>query len=331
MKWALTADTQFDQKLSQGTILPSGFSSRLQDSIDCFEWIVSTAHQRQCDALFVLGDVLDNRKSVDLPVLHAVADAFSAASDVLDLYLLVGNHDCELRTPSIHSLRSFQGICAVIDEPTIVEQFACVPWVDDEDVFRKLVRVVANKGASYLLSHCMVAGAVPQAYGRSITDLCPKAWKKIWLGDVHEPVFVEPNIQYCGAPMQWHYGDAGGSRGFWIFDDETGESEFVENTESPRFWIIDDETGSSKSVGPIGSRDFVRVKTSFAPQKMADAALKHTPNVEVTFVELESDEPRIDLSVSDEHEDALRRYCKFRQIDDETLIQMGVEILDQVS
>jgi DNA repair exonuclease SbcCD nuclease subunit len=332
MKWAITADPQFDDQPSYSTILPSGLTSRLVDYIDCFDWVVDTARERDCEGLIVLGDIFDSRTSISLSVIDQVCRAFKRASQDLDVHVLVGNHDCQMRVPTVNSLQAFLGTCTVHEKPTTVGKFAFMPWVESVTTFRDEVAHLAKDcTAEYLLSHILISDALPNAnVGRSVQDLMPDRWKQVLLGDVHQPVRMLSNVRYCGAPMQIHYGDAGGERGFYILDDETGELEFIKNTYSPKFHIVDENTPIERL---CENGDFCRIQTS-DPEVAKRIAIKLREKaewVETTAVELVDDTPRLQLHTSNTQEDTIKKYLVFKGLDGvDGLLELALEIIGEV-
>lgn len=330
--WAVLSDTQFDEQLSYSSIRPDGISTRLADSIACFDWIVQTALARKCKGLIHLGDVFDSRTTIDVSVLDQVGRAFWRAHDEgLEINLLCGNHDSYLRTPALNSLWPFSGVANVIDEPLTHEGFGFIPWIEDDDVFAEQVRWLAEETkAQYLFAHCMIEGAVPAAVGvgRPIEVLRQKRWKHVILGDVHEPVQLATNVRYCGSPMQWHYGDAGRKRGFLILDDQTGKVEFIENTLSPRFHLLD-----AVDDGAVRKGDFVRVRTDdpVLSQEIVKSVAKAAPaRVESQAVEIADKAPRLPITAKDAHGDVLARYVAHHGLEDvEGLVDLGLEILEE--
>lgn len=330
--WALTSDTQFDEQSSYSMIGPEGISSRLLDSIRCFDWIVDAAITRKCKGLLHLGDVFDSRTAIDVTVLDQVGRAFWRAHDRgLEVILMAGNHDSSLRNATVNSLWPFAGVATIVDEPLVIEQFAFVPWVEDDDVFADgIAYVSANKAAHYLFAHCMIEGAVPAAIGvgRPLSSLNPNRWKQIVLGDVHDPVKLGKNVQYCGSPMQWHYGDAGQKRGFWLLDDKTGALEFIENKISPRFHLL---TGVDN--GKVRKGDFVRVRTEdpvVSREIVKSVSKSAAQRVDVEAVEIVDTEPRLAIRASDAHEPVLRRFVEYQGMQEvDGLVDLGLEILQE--
>lgn len=332
MRVALTGDLQFADQPRFSHIGEDGLTSRLRDQIACFEWIVRTSIDAGCETLLVLGDVFDQRNAVTATVLDQVCGSFAWASEQYAewIQVLVGNHDTPLRIPTVTSLKALSGHAMIWAEPGTWMDFAFAPWMQDPDDYRTMIgELAADKDARYLLSHVMVVGAVPAEVGKQHADLRPKRWERIFLGDIHEPhSFTKSRIQYVGAPMQHHFGDAGGERGYWILDTETGEYEFVENTISPRFHIVD----SIEGLTDIGHRDFVRVQTEDdeVGEALARQAGQTTRNVESRAVVLDDPDPRLDVRTEQSCRDILAAYVEHCGVDDDGLVAIGLEILDEV-
>jgi len=337
MRWAITGDTQFDQQLRYATINSTGLSTRLVDAVRCFEWVVEKAQEEGCDGLIILGDVFDSRTEIDVSVLDQVCRTVAAAAAEMPVKILAGNHDSYLRTPQYTSLQVFGGMADVYDEPAVSEGFAFMPWVEDDAAFRAGVKkLVQHGGAQVLLSHCLVEGAVPTGKGRAIADLMPDHWHRIILGDVHEPIsLLDGKIRYCGAPMQWHYGDAGGLRGFLIYDAaDSPPVTLVENTESPRFIIVND---ADADLSGVRECDFVRVQLEDPADASAkfEEAVAQTQKVESTVVEFDDADPRRAVHSSDSHEEALAAYVEYQGITEKdelvaaSLVDLGLELLEQ--
>lgn len=331
MKVALTADTQFDQQLNYATIGDDGVSSRLRDSIECFDWIVDEAVKRKCEKLFVLGDIFDSRTTLDLAVIDQVCRVFGRASKRIGVVGTVGNHDSYLRSARINSVQMFKGVAEVVETPSVLYGlFAIVPWIEDDDEFAAAVKLLADTEAKYLFGHCMIDGAVPGvAKARSPELLMPKRWKQIVLGDVHEPIVVSKTIRYCGSPMQWHFGDAGRKRGFLVLDTTTGAIEFVENKLSPRFHLLD----AVPDPKTVRADDFVRIRVEDVglATEVAQAVAPSKPQrMESEAVEIEETTVRLGISVHDGRAEVLARYVEHLDLSDaEGLVDVGLEILDE--
>lgn len=328
MKYAITADLQFAEYTRLSTLHPSGLTTRLLHLIECWRWIVETSRQAGCDGIFVLGDVFNSRTEIPLGVLDIVCRAFHDASEDLKITVLVGNHDSLLRSPERNSLQVFRGYAQVIEEPHSSCGFLLMPWMEDVQTYRKTVDTMSKKWKpDYLLSHVMLQEAGYPGKGIPLAYLYPKRFKRVFLGDVHEPKVIAANVRYVGSPLQIDFRDAGQKRGFYILDANTGKWKFHYNTKSPRFHIL-----SSADVSDVEDIDFVRVKTEDPADALAalEAAQKVTPWVEGTLVETDDKPPRIEVHAKDTDDEVLSRYATYQgRGEDKGLLKLGLEILKE--
>ena len=332
MKHAITADLQFDPQPRFSSINSDGITTRLADALECFRWVVDQSVERGCENLFVIGDLFDSRTSIDVSVIDRVCRAFHDASEHLTIYVIVGNHDSYLRTPKLNSLQMLRGAAEVIEEPTIVRDFYCVPWHDDSEEVRRMVQAKTGAGANYLLTHAMVKGAVPNVADKGLPVEWferKKPWRGVFLGDVHDPVVIreKPLIRYAGAPLQIHFGDAGGDRGFLIVDDTGGSVEFVENDVSPRFHILRNWEAKMPEISDI---DFVRVRADDIEvgEELTEAARKCTSWVESPAIPDHIVKARLKVTSSASDKDVVEAYTRHMGVRTDALVAEGVELLE---
>jgi DNA repair exonuclease SbcCD nuclease subunit len=327
-KFGVTADLQFDEYNRLSTTHESGLSTRLMDTVSCLSWIIRTSLEEDCLGLIFAGDIFNSRTSIPLPVLYALAEVLDDARG-LRLVFLVGNHDSYLRNPSINSLRILQKYGMVVDTPHSLNNFGLIPWTEDHDAFRASVKQFVRQKRDFLFSHMMVEGAVPKGRGGiPLAYLQPTKFKRVFLGDVHEPVEVAKNVRYVGSPMQIDYRDAGGERGFCTFDDVTAEVQFHENVESPRFHLL----RTPEDADSVREGDFARIVTTDRAnaEKIAQRASERTRWVENEVLETTEVQPRLNIRSQDAQEQVLRRYCEYKGIEEpEPLVKVGMDFLTE--
>jgi len=328
----ISSDWQFAEYARLSRIAPSGLTTRLEDYIKAFVWMVKLAADRGVFQHVILGDLFDDRVSVPVTVLDVVGGLFDEAHVFSEFHLLVGNHDSALRNPSITSLQVLKGFGHVYSAPRIVGPMAFIPWTENLDILRKWVQDAVDQKARYLFSHAMVAGSVPMAKGIPIDVFQPEKFDRVILGDVHDPVFVEPNIQYAGAPLQINFGDAAKKRGIWFLDTESNEFEFVENPVSPKFHNVE----SIEDVCNISNTDFVKVRIEDyeASQEAVNILVREGFKgwIQSEAVEVLDDAPRLEVHGKDKIEDILLKYCEHVGAQDPVkLAKLGNEILKEAS
>jgi len=336
VKVAITSDLQFDEYARWSKPTGRGTTTRLEDFLACFRWIVQGALDAGCTHLFVLGDIFDSRTTISIPVLDCVVAEFEAAAKKLRVVVLAGNHDSYLRDTTLTSTRVLTGHARTVTTPEVVEvsggcRFGMVPWSDDPHAVATGVGYVAKKGAHYLFAHAMIKGAVTGApSGLPITALQHTLFRRVVLGDVHDPIQINKKVQYAGAPLQINYGDVGGKRGYWILHTATDQLVFVENEISPRFHYVTD----AKTAKAVREGDFARVKIDDDEEAnaVAEQLRDKTPWVEGVVQDIEDDEedPRLSLSVSDTHADAIAKYAEHQGVGgNKALIDLGLDILTE--
>lgn len=332
MRILLSADWQFDTYDRLSTLLPEGITSRLDEFIRCFEWAVDVARSEKCDAFAMLGDIFNARVAVDVTVLHKVCRAVFDVAEEFDFYVMAGNHDAALRTPALNSLQTFAGSASVLDRVALVRDgVAFVPWTSDLEQLREWIDTAIAGKAKYLFSHCLVEGAVPKAKGLPVSYLRPEKFKRVFLGDVHDPVKVPPNIQYCGAPLQINFGDEGKPRGVWVLDTATDKVQFFQNPVSRLFHVLRSTAAFTERKAAIRPTDYVRVECDRQDEAQAiTKALGHVKWLETNAVETVEDAPRLAVRSQDSHEDVLRRYCEHVNARDvDGLVRVGLDILGE--
>lgn len=331
-KVALLADPQFDEQLSLSHFTPEGISSRLADQLAALRWVASSAHDRGCEELLVLGDIFDSRTTLNLSVIDQVCRGFHDAHTEhgLALTFLVGNHDAYLRCAALNSLQMFRGYAEVIDKPCYRGEFAFIPWAEDLDAIKKAVDYLVDESdASYLFMHGILHGAVHKSVaGIPLELIKPKHWKRVWLGDVHEPCDMAPNVHYVGSFMQHHFGDAGGFRGYVILDTATGKFERLENPVSPRFHIIKEGNPGPTS---FGFKDFVSVELDDAADSkaIAEQFAGKVAWLRNKTIEIPETAPRLDIHSSQDYSDILKSYCTHQNVDDPDLTALGLTFIEQ--
>lgn len=331
MRLLLSADWQWGeyQRLSRG-VNADGITTRLQEFVDAWEWMLDAARKHGCEELAVLGDMLDDRAAVPSTVLDTVAKMLWKARQSARVWLLVGNHDAALKSPTLTSLRAFQGMAEIINVPRVVDKVGFVPWTADEAKLSEWCLQVAGEGAEYLLSHVTVRGSIPNAdVGIDPASLHPEKFKNVLLGDVHAPLPITDEIQYLGAPLQINFGDAGQPRGVWVLDTDEDTIEFVENDVSPRFWNVSSKADAKN----VQSRDYVklRVDTADAEADVLNAMMEADPQwIHSEFVRDDSTPPRLKVSTADMQEQVLRRYCELQEVENvDEVVGEGLKIIEE--
>lgn len=190
------------------------------------------------------GDFFDNRNFVTLKDIAFVNEVFIPLLNKYDVRfrVIAGNHDLAFKnTNAVTSLSVLEHSDKVeVFKDEVVEfeldgnRFAFVPWINNNNYgeFMEALDSIKNKGEVRILGHFEIAGF--PMYKNSIR--CEhgidqgvfKKFKSVWSGHFHHPS-TSGNIEYLGALFHFNWQDNGDARGFWVYDTNTDEKEYVEN------------------------------------------------------------------------------------------------------
>lgn len=231
----LTADVQLHNHSSFGSLLPSGFSNRLQDGIDALDQILAGA--KVGDTIIVLGDVFETQRAVDTSVMYAFSGWVErVVSKKVSLVLVAGNHDHYSRSGSIHALRPFElhpGVTVISDHDTLLldkNEFVFFAYTDDTDALKGRINAVAARPVSkhargrFLCIHQGVSGALLASSvfegTLGLEDLHQDKFDHVFLGHFHKPQSLSDSVTYLGSPYQVTSEEAGDVKRFIKIDSE---------------------------------------------------------------------------------------------------------------
>lgn len=184
------------------------------------------------------GDWFDVRSAISHKCMEfnrEIAEKIEEAGIEVDV--IVGNHDMHFKnkiTPNacIEVLSQFKNF-RVYDKPTTViyddVEIDLIPWICEENQ-QEIMNFVEKTKSRYCVGHFELSGFYfykgLKSHGDDPQFL--RKYKKVWSGHFHTQS-ENRNVQYLGTPWSLTSGDENDPRGFWIFDTETEESEFVQN------------------------------------------------------------------------------------------------------
>ena len=218
--------------------------------IQVFKKLIHTvcgyAFQNNIKSLIHLGDFFDTRKSLSLKVIDTAISSMEDMEDVFDqIHLIVGNHDTYFRneiTPTSLSLFEEHDKTTVITHPTVLNNILMLPYLFDPEDLK-------NSNCDYCMGHFDIIGFEMNSGGS--TSLYAKLnmadfsrFKKILSGHYHVRS-IQGNIEYLGAPMQFTFNEINQTLGFYVFDDSSGKTDFIEFTDYPKHVIIKDDVDLS--------------------------------------------------------------------------------------
>ena len=264
---------------------------------------------KEGDILLHLGDMFDNRQSINILINSYVIDLYCKISTILPVHIIVGNHDLYRKNSnkisSLDGLKNIKNV-TVHKKPCQYnwsgQKCLLMPWrKNTEDEISTLLKF-AN--SDYVFCHSDVSGVrlnskVINRDGCMISEY--SRFKKVYSGHIHYSQ-EKNNIKMIGNPYQMTRSDTGNPKGFYLFDLLSGTEIFFENKLSPKFIKINLLNYLDKTLGELKadiSNNFVdlyipvKISTSYnlsaLMRKIDGFARFIEPNIydESTFVDID--------------------------------------------
>ena len=271
--------------------------------IDLFFDIQDKCINKGIKDIIILGDFFDTRKSVNVKTIHTAYDVSNIfSSSDITIHILVGNHDTyyksQIKPSSLEIFKETDNI-HIIDEPTVMDDILFVPWDTSFD-----------GDAKYCFGHFDIIGFLMNQNYVAKDGLDPEVFnkfEKVISGHYHTPS-NQGNITYLGAPYQLDFHDAGGKRGYYVFED--GELEFIEYTGAPRYIIMSSEDEPKDIEGNIIKIKFTKDYGHNKNNDIIDKVSSMNPQqLHVDFSKTQGEEVEEEHNVSIlEHKDIIREY-----------------------
>lgn len=194
--------------------------------------------KRNISTIVQFGDIFDSRKKTDIvAMLEAKRYFFQECKERnIKLITLLGNHDIvykntlEYNSPKL-LLQEFDNIC-IIDKPTIFPEFNAliIPWICSDNE-QQIMDAIEKTSMARLFGHLELSGfemnrgyIMEHGYDSNLF----KKFDQVFSGHYHTKS-SKGNVTYLGTPYELTFSDANDPKGFYIFETETGELEFVQN------------------------------------------------------------------------------------------------------
>lgn len=230
---------------------------------------------RGINDLRILGDLFDNRNALNVRTINAVIDVFTFLETNLPnlkIKILMGNHDQYYHNRydiiSLNILRNFNNI-EIIDKVTEDhingKSILMVPWIVPETSIYEDYMSYVRKEVKFdlLLGHFEINGfevspGITDTHGIQVRLF--RNFKRVFSGHYHLRNTMD-QITYLGCPYQLSWGDYGNTKGIHVYDVDTNETTFIENTTSPSFikiYMTDIAAGRRESINNV-SGNFVKL------------------------------------------------------------------------
>jgi len=197
---------------------------------------------REGDILLHLGDMYDNRQSINLLINSYVIDLYTEIGKILPVHIIVGNHDLyRKKSNEITSLDGLKNIPNVnihknpIQYDWAGEKCLLMPWRRNQE--EEIDTLVEYADSDYVFCHSEVRGLKLNAKvtnREGITTTEYRGFKRVYSGHIHYSQ-EKGNVKMIGNPYQMTRSDMDNIKGMYILDIETGKEAFIENKVSPKF------------------------------------------------------------------------------------------------
>lgn len=223
-----------------------GINNNSDIKIDIFtnymDWYIQTLKENDVQDVIFLGDWFDNRSVLSVKTMNVVHLMLKKLlENKIKLYLIVGNHDIYYKDNlAVNSINIFEEIdnVTVISEPTKFYE-----TITGKSIFAFPWNTYSGKHGKcdLMLGHFNFQGAklvgTVNKSGETIEALL-KTSPLVFSGHFHIRHEYKRNggkLITVGNPVQQTWGDYGNQKGIYIFDLNTMDYDFIENTISPTY------------------------------------------------------------------------------------------------
>lgn len=212
------------------------------------EQLIPYLKQQNIKGIILLGDLFDNRTSLNIKIKNDVFDLFEKDLLEFNIFIILGNHDIfynsSLKVNSLKFLTKFKNI-TIIENITKTKldnkNILFVPWIVDNNEFINYIDKIEEK-IDYCFGHFNFIGfnydkTRVSDDGLDISTVTTKI-KKIYTGHFHTRSTRTVNnceINYIGSPYQLTRSCIDENRGFTIIDFETENVEYINNDVSLKY------------------------------------------------------------------------------------------------
>lgn len=235
------------------------WQENIKDYFDSFFIPLIKKNKTKDSFVLILGDVFDDRKSISIDTLNLTIDILDKVSEVLPVYIIIGNHDMFKRYDNnINSLKVFERhkyvhviktptvICSAIDlEHDLMNYALLLPHQGDVQKESKIIQdFLDDYGSSdkespnLIFTHTDIAGLKYDNNKNINTGVVLKknANVKIYSGHIHKRQETS-KVTYVGSPYHLRRSDIGNDKGVYRinFLKPKDKPKFFKNNYSPIF------------------------------------------------------------------------------------------------
>jgi len=197
--------------------------------------IMPLINEGNISRLKIIGDIFDNKKTLDVYILNAIKDIFKQINIPIDIVL--GNHDLYYSNSntltSVDSLKEFKNINIIKNVESITEhgkKIMHVPYLNTDESITNFISQVKSYNPDILYGHFDVNEfylanniLIKKGFDISLLSNIPL----VVLGHIHIKQ-SKKNIHYIGPPWDINWGDVFSPKGIYTIDNGTTELKYIE-------------------------------------------------------------------------------------------------------
>ena len=212
-----------------------------------FDLLKNSGAKRETDIIVFLGDIYDNRHSIQLLIMNESYKILNKLSDEFDVYIIAGNHDLFsnnnneisslLPLENIKNVKIFKDKIGLLNFTDVNKKFLLKPWhnfKESEDLF--LNEICNLLDIDFVSTHTNFTDK-SDFFLKDIRSLDHKIIKRpkyIFNGHIHRGSFFD-NVINCGSLFSFDFGDINSKKFFVTLDLKTNEIKKINNDYSPEF------------------------------------------------------------------------------------------------
>lgn len=215
--------------------------------IKAVEHLTTTARRKNIKSILFLGDFYNNRKELSVKAIDS-ARVICEMLNEFETHIILGNHDSYFKNTieltSLQTIDKFPNI-SIITKPTVIyDKIGLCPWsANYKELNTKILM------GHFDIKDFKMNDNSSSYHGEEISSF--RDYEIVLSGHYHT-YSKKDNIIYIGNMYGHTFNDIDATRGYWIFDDETLEMEFVEFEDAPKFiYVFDMNLDESKIKGNI--------------------------------------------------------------------------------
>lgn len=204
------------------------------------EWFFPKLEELGITRIIQFGDLFDRRIGVDtVAITESKKYFFDRIKDNgYSMETLLGNHDLAkkdtLKYNSPEQILKEYDCITIINRPTQIRMgnytADMIPWICKEN-HADVMEYVEASNSDFMFGHLELAGFAMYKGVQSHGGMEPSLFKKytkVLSGHYHTRS-QDGNVMYIGTPAEYVWSDAEDPKGFYVFDDQTGDMEFIQN------------------------------------------------------------------------------------------------------